>query len=395
MPNLRLVKKQNKDVNTESDKKIVRHRFGKFFRVAVIIAALIAIAAFINNYYQNATYDGYDILSKTLRQDSDTAKYIAYNGHVLKYSQDGAEAFDGTDKPLWNVTYEMQNPKVATCGDFVALGDENGTEIQVIGSAENQYKIETKLPVENFCISKQGVVAAVLEDSGTSWVRLYDKTGTELASVKCSMADSGYPVDISLSDSGILLAISYMRVEDNVLKSSVAFYNFGDVGANESDHYMSGYDYEDTVMPKVKFLNNSTAFALGDDKFVIYSGDQKPEKKFEYDFDTQIQGVYYGDDRIGLVRRSGDDNGDYRIDIYNLSGDIVLTQKFDLDYTDIVLTAGRLIIYNDSRCLIYNMRGKKKYDGAFDDPALLLVPTSNERKFILVNRETAQLIKLK
>ena len=67
MPNLRIVRKQNKDVNTvsrETDKKIVRHRFGKFFRVAVVIAALIAIAAFINNYYQNATYEGYDILSK-------------------------------------------------------------------------------------------------------------------------------------------------------------------------------------------------------------------------------------------------------------------------------------------------------------------------------------------
>ena len=398
MPNLRIVRKQNKDVNTvsrETDKKIVRHRFGKFFRVAVVIAALIAIAAFINNYYQNATYEGYDILSKSMRQDSDTAKYMAYNGHVLKYSQDGAEAFDGTDKPLWNVTYEMQDPKAAACGDFVALGDEQGTEILVISSAENQYRIETKLPVENFCVSKQGVVAAVLEDAGTSWVKLYDKTGTELASVKCSMTDSGYPVDISLSDSGILLAISYMRVEDNVLKSSVAFYNFGDVGANEGDHYMSGYDYEDTVIPKVKFLNNSTAFALGDDKFIIYSGDQKPEKKFEYDFDTQIVGVYYGDDRIGLVRRSSDEDGEYRIDIYNLSGDIVLSQKFDMDYTDIVLTSDRLVIYNDSRCQIYNMRGKLKFDGAFDDPALLLVPTSNELKYVLVNRETAQTIKLK
>ena len=395
MPNFRVVKNQNNGADDDPDKKIVRHRLGKFVRIAVAVAILIAVVVIVRMNYQNAVYTGYDILSKSVRQDSDSAQYIAYNGHILKYSQDGAEAFNGTSDAIWNVTYEMQKPQVATCGDYVAMGDSQGTRILVISSADDQNTIETKLPVMNFCVSKQGVVAAVLDDSGSSWIKLYDKTGTELASVKCSMADSGYPIDISLSDSGILLAVSYMRVDDGKLISSVAFYNFGDVGANESDHYMSGYDYEDTVIPRVKFLNNSTAFALGDNKFIIYSGDQKPEKKFEYDFDTQINGVYYGDDRIGLVRRNGDGDSGYRIDIYNLSGEIVLSQKFDLDYTDIELTENRLMIYNDSRCLIYNMHGKVKFDGAFDDSTLLCAPTSDPLKFVLVNREITQLIKLK
>ena len=289
----------------------------------------------------------------------------------------------------------MQNPIEATSGEFVALGDEQGTEINVISSSDDQNKIETKLPVMEFCVSKQGVVAAVLDDSGTTWIKLFDKTGNVLAAMKCTMADSGYPVDISLSDSGILLAVSYMRIDNGVLKSSVAFYNFGDVGANESDHYMSGYDYDDTVIPKVKFINNSTAFALGDDKFIIYSGDQKPEKKFEYDFDDQVSGVYYNSNRIGLVRRTGEGDNGYRIDIYNLAGEILLSQKFNMDFTDIQMTDKQVIIYSDSKCMIYNMKGKLKFDGSFDDTTILCAPTSSPVKFILVNRETTEIINLK
>ncbi len=394
MPEFRLIKKQEGKPDRSAEMAIFRHRLGKVLRVAIVVAILIAVIALMNRDYQNKTYDDYDILEKSVRQDSDTSEYLAYNGHVLKYSRDGAEAFDGTDKILWNVTYEMQDPRVATCGDFVAMGDEQGTEIIVTDSAERLTRIETKLPVLNFCVTKTGVVAVVLEDAGASWIRLYDREGAELASIRSSMAESGYPIDISLSDSGILLAVAYVRVDGEKLKSSVAFYNFGDVGANESDHYMSGYDFEDTLIPRVKFLNDSSAFAVGDNRFILFSGDQKPEKKFEYDFETEIEGVYYGQERVVLIRRAVGDEG-YMADVYNVAGELLLSQQFALEYSDVQVTKDRLIVYNESRCLIYNMKGKVKFDGAFDDSTLLCAPTSDARKYVLINRETSQLIRLK
>jgi len=372
---------------------IFKHRMIKVLGVVAVAATLIAVMALLNRDYQNTTYEDYEILSKSVRTDSDTSKYLAYNGHVLKYSRDGAEAFDGTDSALWNVTYEMQDPRVATCGDYVALGDKRGTQIIVIDSADNLNHIETKMPVLNFAVSKQGVVAAVLEDTGFSWIKLFDKSGSELASIRCSMSESGFPIDISLSDSGILLAVSYARIEGEELKSSVAFYNFGGVGANESDHYMSGYDFEGTLIPRVHFMDDSTAFALGDNRLIFFSGQQKPEKIREYDFDKQIDGLYYGKDRVALVyRASGDDQ--FTADVYNLSGENVISQRFDLDYSDIQVTSDRLVIYNENRCLIYNLKGKLKFDCLFDDPTILCAPTSNTRKFVLINRETSQLIRL-
>ena len=387
--NRRTLSKEDK----AAEREILKHRIKKVLRIAALMAAVILVIWLIHHLYQNTTFNDYEILSKTLRQDSDTSEYIAYNGHVLKLSRDGAEAFEGNGRAIWNVTYEMQHPKAAYCGDFVAIADEEGTEIYVASAADDMNKISTKLPILDICISKQGVVAAVLEDSGTSWVRLFDKSGDELASIKCTMAESGYPMDISLSPSGYLLAIAYTRVEGDSMRSSVAFYNFGDVGANESDHYMSGYDFPGTLIPRVKFLNDSTAFAMGSDRMVLFSGDQKPEKRYEYSFDNRIKGVFYSGDRIVLVKESAIDGG-YAASVFNLAGEELLSIPFDINYIDVQVSSKRIVIYSDTHMLIYDMNGKVKYDGPLDDSTLLVSVTDSARRYILVNRETVKLIQL-
>ncbi len=393
MSRFTLVKGNKSPENKHADRQILKHRIKKVLRIVALAAVLVFFIWFIHRIYQNTTFNDYEIISKTMRQDSDTSEYLAYNGHILKLSRDGAEAFEGSGKAIWNITYEMQSPQAATCGDFVAIADRQGTEIYVASSANDMGKISTKLPILDLCVSRQGVVAAVLEDADTSWIRLYDKTGEELASIKSSMSESGYPMDISLSPSGYLLGVAYTRVEGDKMRSSVAFYNFGDVGANESDHYMSGYDFPETLIPRIKFLNDSTAFAIGTDKMIIFSGDQKPEKSYEYSFDTRIKGVFYSEDRIVLVRENVIEGG-YSASVFNLSGEELLSIPFDLNYIDVQVSKERIVIYSDTHMMIYDMRGIVKYDGPLDDSTLLISTTERARRYILVNRESVKTIQL-
>ena len=60
------------------------------------------------------------------------------------------------------------------------------------------------------------------------------------------------------------------------MKSSVAFYNFGAVGQNNTDNYVSGYDYIDRVVPLARFLDNRSLFAVSDDRIMFFGGAQKP-----------------------------------------------------------------------------------------------------------------------
>ena len=90
-------------------------------------------------------------------------------------------ASTGVDKDgekLWNQTYEIQNPEVQTCGDVAAIGGKNESTIYVVQAKNGPLgKINTNLPVRNFCVARQGVVCAVLDDEDVTWVNLYSAEG--------------------------------------------------------------------------------------------------------------------------------------------------------------------------------------------------------------------------
>jgi hypothetical protein len=372
--------------------RIMRHRTLMVYKALGVVLVIVLVGVLLYISYINKLYMDYEIVSDEDRMDSEDAHYIAYGTNVIKYSKDGAEAFDGNNNPLWNITYEMQNPKVATCRDYVAMGDFKGNHIYVINSGGDQGEIETKLPISSFCISAQGVVAAVLEDDNETKIHMYSSEGELLTEMKLTMTKSGYPVNLSLSDDAMKLGISHIRVENGMLKSTVSFYNFDEVGKNEIDNYVSGYDYVDCVMPLIKFLDNDTAFALGDGRLVFYRGTQKPVSISEIFISDEIRSAYYCEDRVGLVFR--DSEGGYRVDVYSGSGNLLYSQKTDMAYTDIVLKKDFLIIYNDIECEVYNSRGRVKYDGGFKEPMLLLVPGDSISHWTLVNRDTVQSVVL-
>ena len=135
--------------------------------------------------------------------------------------------------------------------------------------------INTNLPIREICVSESGVVAAVLDDSDVTRIFLYngnENTETSIVDFKATMDKSGYPVSISLSPSGRLMAISYLYVDSGDMKTSIAFFNFGEVGKNQSGNYMSGYDYLDTIVPYVQFMTDSNAFGISDDRIVFFGG---------------------------------------------------------------------------------------------------------------------------
>lgn len=387
-------KKQDNDKN-EFRHKLLRHRLTIFYRTLLVILVLAAISIALYFNYKNMIYTDYEVIKRVEFEETSTASYMNYNGNILKFSQDGAIAFTMDDTMLWNETYEMQNPMVDIAGEYVVLGDYMGTRIYVMNSTGKCGEIDAMLPVQKFCVSASGTVAAVLEDGATTWIRVYDKEGTTIADIKTTMAISGYPISIALSDDGIKLAVSYLFIDSGILTTTVGFYNFGEVGQNEIDNFVSGFNYSDAVFPYVDFVNNATAVGVGNDKFVIYRGNQKPVSEFELPLEEEIKSVFHSDKYIGLVYISGNNESKYRIDIYDGSGNKILSQPFDIDYTDIVLSNELVIIHSSLDCAIYNMKGVEKYKGSFDKSVLTVIPTDSITKFILITANRAEEIQLK
>lgn len=385
----------NKNEQDDYKKKIARHKATVVFRAILILGISGFIFAALIYNYQNAIYTDYEVVDTLRYTESSTTNYRNFNGNVLRYSKDGASSFNIDNEMLWNKTFEMQNPMVDICKDYVAIGDYKGTKIYVMNSEGIQGEIDTTLPVQKFCVSGTGNVAAVLEEGEITWIKLFNKDGQNIANDRTSMAKSGYPISVSLSEDGIMMGVSYLFIDSGIISSSVAFYNFGSVGQNEIDNLVSGYNYSETIMTDVEFINEKTAFAIGDDRFEIYSGNQKPEKIFELELENQVKSVYTSSDYIGLVYKQDKNENAYLIEVYDSQGNQTLSKEFEMDYNDIIFNKDLVVIYNNNECQIYNMQGVEKYKGTFRNAVLTVIPMSQKSKYLLISSNEMREIQLK
>ena len=146
----------------------------------------------------------------------------------------------------------------------------------------------------------------------------------------------------------------------------MAFYNYGDVGQNEDDRIVSGYTYENVVIPQVECISDSKYIALRDDGFSIYQGNQIPKESKTVNVKQEIVSTFFSDDRIGLVFKNNNKDDLYTMEVYNMSGQLKFRKNFNIPYTTIKMSEDNIIMYNSSQICVMNSRGVQKYAGNVD-----------------------------
>lgn len=391
--------KREKNINRiDYREKIRSHKLVIFYRGALAVLLAVAAVIFLVVQWKNKVFTESVVASSTPVTIVQGATVKNLGGNVLLYSKDGASCIDAKGNVVWNRAYEMQTPLISICNQMAAIGDYNGRSIYVMEKGGEKGTVNTNLPIRNFSVSANGVVAAILDDSDVMRIYVYDgntNTDEPIIMGKATMDRSGYPVSISLSPNGRLMMISYLYADSASMKSSVAFYNFGEVGQNETDNFVGGYDYVDTVVPYVQFMNNDSSFAVSDDRIVFFSGAEKPTNIATNFLEEEIQSIHYNENYVGLVFINQSGESTYRLDVYNASGSKVHSLFFDIEYTDIFFSKDQIIIYNDSECQICNVRGSDKFTGSFEKSTSLLIPTSSAYRYIAVTSDSVDMIELK
>ena len=378
----------------EFEHKIRAHRRGRFFKILTISIAVLLFIGAIIFLWDSAVYTSYSEISSFPRISSSDSVCLNHNGRVITYSKDGISSMDTKGNLVWNETYQMQDPIVEVNENAVAVGDYNGHIIYVMNEKGKVGQIDTNLPIRDLCVSKTGVVAVVLKDSKLTRLNIYDSKGNELVKSECRMSQNGYPVAVALSDTGEVMEVSYLYVDSGTMKSSVAFYNFSDVGQNSVDRLVSGNEYADTVIPYVGFLGKDSAFAVGNGRISFYGGADKPVSIAEKLLSEEIQAVYTGTDYVGLVYIDTTGAALYRIDVYDKKGNITLSQNIDIDYQNILIQKNSIVVYNNTECVMYNMSGKEKYRGTFGKSVSLLISANKNNRFIMVSPDSIDIIEL-
>lgn len=379
--------------------KIRRHRTKMVVIICACIILFVIIAAVIWNILDNMEYSGYTILKSVNREDTETAEYIDYNNGYIRYSNDGIAYYAKNGTVVWNKTYEMTNPQVKICNNAVAVGDINGSSLYLFdetGMVGNS--VDTSLPISQIEVSSQGLVAAVLEDVDANYINLYDLDGekTEIYTVKTVLEKDGYPLDISISEDATKLVASFMYVDGDSIKTNVVFYNFSPVGQNMTNRVVGGFNnYESTIVPEVKFVNETCAIAIGENIMSIYKIKEYPSLQKEISIDGEIDRVFISDSYIGMVLKNGDSGDIYKMVVYDIAGKLMFEKTFNTEYKIIKFDGKSIIMYNDTIFTLLNIKGRTQLEQTFDLPIESILSLGSKGNYILISSKYIQEIKLK
>ena len=351
----------------EYRERVRRQKIKKILKVTFVVAMVTGTVWFTKYKIDHWTYNGYEIISDSMQDMVMSAKYTEFGENLLKYGGDEIALLNRQERVLWTYSETMNSPVVEVCEDACLVYDKKGTTFSVFDMDGQLGKIHTTLPILKAKVAKQGVVAAILEDGDTTWVNVYNTDGEVIVTSKTRMENPGYPVDISLSSDGLLMGVSYVKVENNKISSSVTFYNFGHAGQNQVDNIVSSYSYGDTLIPDMEYLDEKHAVAFCEDGFYIYKGQQIPEEKVHIAIDSEIISVFHEDSYIGVILRNKNSEAPYQLELYQLNGKKKLSIPIESLFDNVKISKNEILLYNNTNFAIYSIKGICRFEGSLQE----------------------------
>ena len=333
-----------------------------------LLALMILILVGLGSYYYTfrRTYHGYKITKTSTQEDTVSTRYEPMAGGILRYSQDGVSLVSSALEGLWSASYSMTNPVADIRDKHAVIADKDGTTLVMVDEEGVTGMVNTSYTIVKARVSKNGLVAAILDSGGETRINFYGTDGSLIAENQTTLEDPGYPLDVAVSDNGVIMMVTYQFIEGSHTTSYVAFYNFGDVGQNKDDRIVSGFTYEGHVTPQIQYLGSSRSAAFCDDGVILYAGNQIPDQVKKITTKKEIVSTFFDDAHIGLVYKNDDKDKLYTMEVYSTDGNLIFTKDFNTAYNTIKMSGGYVLMYNKSNLCVISGDGDQRYDGTVD-----------------------------
>lgn len=381
-------------VDLEKLKLAVKQRkAGKVKRGTIITVLAVMIVGGTFLLVKNHSYTSVNKAAAYTNETEDNNKYAQFADGIVRYSRDGVVFLDRKNKERWIQPCQMKNPIIDVNEDVFAVADSGGNSILVFTEKGLKGEIEATLPIEKMSVSNQGIVSTILKNEGSPMIVSYDAAGNILVEHQVTVNSTGYPLALDMSRDGMTLAVSYLSMRGDVIKSKVAYYNFGEAGKAKADNEVSMEEYDGTIIPEVYFMDDSTSVAVSDSSFIIYKGKDVPQKKKEVEINQEIKSVFHTDKYIGFVLLNKDKSG-YEARLYDKSGRQIMNKAFTGEYNNVKMKGDEIIMFDGSRCCIITRNGIERFLGDLKTDALEVIPLWGINRYLVMNANELRVIYL-
>ena len=361
----------------EDSEEVISRALKRLNRRRLTVIGIIVLLLFLGifgfyQYQKHYQFTDYKVSWEIAMPEGSFVGYEYFGNNVLKYSRDGVSYTDNQGNTIWTQSYEMKAPIVSVNGDYIAIADQRGNSICIFGKDGLLGTASTVLPISKVTIAGNGVVAAVQEEAAASYIMFFDRDGREIdTSVKSLMGSNGYPVDISLSRDGTQLLCSFVHLENGEMKSRVVFFDFSEIGKNDSNRLVGGFNNENfngRIVARVRFLSEPYSCAFTGDSLTFFSSKNlaSPELIKQIAVEDEIQSIVYSDEYAGVIVKTARGENPNRMDVYRKNGELVLSQEFDYEYVHADIDGDLIFLYNEDSCRVYSMSGVEKLAADFD-----------------------------
>ena len=383
------------NINMQSYEARKRRARRLMITAALLVGAAAAVLGVLYLYgRENRVYNSYETVTSR-NKTSGSEEYTRYGNGVLRVNRDGAEALDGDGTMLWNVSYTMTDPIYAVCEDAAAVADRAGRSLYIMDGTGSSNPVNTTHQIYEIDVANQGVTAAVMVEGVNTYINLYSISGTNLLEINTNAGDDGFPVDLALSNDGTKLVTSYVMMRDGEMTTQITCYNFGEVGQNYTDNIVALYYYERQFCPKVEFLTNTVFCVFLDNGVEVYRMQETPgDPIFTKAFEQEIQSIFYNESYIGFVLSNEEGSERYRMEVYDLSGNMVLTETMNDNYKDIMVSDDEVIYYDDLNVVITKLNGIEKFRYKFSTNIDFFLPGRNSQRYLMATDSEIITIKL-
>lgn len=361
----------------------------------LIVTAVIALLLIIYQF-NNLNYSDYTVTNSIEINDNSYTQYTSYNGGILKYSKDGAMFINIQGESKWNSTYDMNAPVSSVCEDYVVIGDTGNKKLEVFNGSGHVTSIEVLYPIIKSEIAHQGVTAVLMDGGDVNYLQFFSPSGQSLVDARTTVEKNGFAVDFSLSTDGEKLVTTNISIYEGLIQSKLTFYNFGMVGQNYQAKIVGGFDYGQTLVTKVKFINNDTVAVFGDDSISLYKMEEIPKLIYEEKLQAEIKSIDYNDEYIGLVQKNIDGDGDnrYLLTVYNEKGNKELIEEISYNYGKFKITSDEAIFYSTNELNILRLNGKEKCSLSYEKNIFHIFPLLLKNEYLIVDQSNLNKIKL-
>lgn len=379
---------------------------GSKIRIAILVLILVAVAGFATKslFFSKKLYKSYEVSAQSAKTLPEDAGFATDYGKLLSYNSEGISIYNEKAEIEWNAALNMTNPKITVNSGYAVVADIGGRNILVVNH-KSVPAAQVSLTMLNDIlltdISEQGEIAVLMQDEKGYDIQLinpFDKNNSLKAEIKTYSKDDGYALSLAMSKDGSKLVTEYVKTENNEIKSTLTFYNFDKVGENSNaDRIVGVFPFEDTIFPKLKFADNNTVCAYGDNKIVCFAAKKEPEILWEKNIAGKIERI--AEDKNGfaiLVDESGllqantggaasdsaieddyidsdyltgeaDSNGKIVLYSMHYSGGKAYSKEVDINPKGMSYNDGEIVLYSDTNCIIFDSNGNIKFKNKFND----------------------------